>query len=94
MAQVSTTAPRNAVRDSGRASLSRCWPFSEKWNTERLELLVDDEGLATLERIIRHLRGGESHIHLMTDEWAGNELDVVADAPGWEPVHSLTLRRT
>ena len=59
-----------------------------------LELLADEEGLAVLERMISHLRTGESHIHLMTEEWAGNELDVVAGDPGWEPVHSLTLRRT
>ena len=59
-----------------------------------VELIADDEGLALLERVVTRLRNGDSHDHLMTEEWGGNELVVLDEKPGFVPVHMLTLRRT
>jgi hypothetical protein len=58
-----------------------------------VELVADDDGLRLLEQALAHLRRGETHVHFMTPDWAGTELDALDEKPGSVLVHMFTLRR-
>lgn len=40
-----------------------------------VEVYCDEKGLDFLISQLQHLKNGSSHVHLMTESWAGNELD-------------------
>lgn len=40
-----------------------------------VEIYCDSEGLKELQRQLNFLAKGESHVHLATPSWAGNELE-------------------
>jgi hypothetical protein len=56
-----------------------------------IEIYCDLEGLADLTRQLAFLMKDESHVHLATPAWAGNELDETVNGKGNVLVHQLTI---
>ena len=57
-----------------------------------LQVSCDEAGLKLLYRQIEFLLEGESHVHLKTKEWAGNELDS-APLAGGDIIHHMVLTK-
>jgi Immunity protein 32 len=56
-----------------------------------VEIYCDLEGLKELMRHLRFLENGESHIHLATPSWAGNELGEKVIGKGNVIVNQLKI---
>jgi hypothetical protein len=56
-----------------------------------IEIYCDTEGIAELERQLVFLRRGETHVHLASPSWAGNELGEIAFGDGNVLIHQATI---
>ena len=56
-----------------------------------IEIFCDTEGLILLKRQLEFLTKGSSHVHLMSQSWAGNELDEVPIGDDTDLVHHLKI---
>lgn len=56
-----------------------------------VEIYCDSNGLDELKRQLGFLEKGETHIHLASPSWAGNELGQVAFGDGNVVVHQVTI---
>lgn len=69
------------LRDAARSSEGR---------TE-VEIYLDAAGVELLARQLESLRKGAGHVHLMTPEWAGTELEASPVGSGTVLAHHLRL---
>ena len=62
---------------------------------ECLEIHADDTGLARLARVIEALRGKPvaDHVHLMSADWGGNELDAIKQGKENRLIHHVKMFR-
>jgi len=60
------------------------------------EIYCDEVGIAELKKAIAFLDSGETHVHFMTESWAGAELTEEAQGEGNTLLHHLkiTMRRS
>ena len=56
-----------------------------------VEIFCDAEGLSLLIKQLEHIKGGSSHVHLMTPAWAGNELGEETIGNGTRLVNHLRI---
>ena len=56
-----------------------------------VEIYCDLSGLEDLLRQIRFLESGQTHVHLMTSAWAGQELGEVCQGEGTNLIHHLRI---
>lgn len=59
----------------------------------QLRISADQDGLLLLRRNLEFLLAGETHVHLASPEWAGNEVDANATGQGSRIVHQVDIRR-
>ena len=58
-----------------------------------VEIYCDQEGLEELVRQLSFLQGGETHVHLMSESWAGVELTEVQQGKSNVLIHALKIIR-
>jgi hypothetical protein len=71
------------IKDVNEANLDRC----------EVEIYCDSDGLKELKQQIAHLESGETHVHLMTQSWAGSELSEELHGKNNHLVHHLRVVR-
>lgn len=59
----------------------------------QLRIFGDDTGLRLLRREIEFLLDGETHSHLMTEDWGGSELAADKHAEGNRIIHQVNIIR-
>ena len=62
-----------------------------KKGLSEVEIYCDLEGLKELQRQINFLIDGESHVHLATPAWAGNELNEKVHSDKNTLINQLTI---
>jgi len=66
-------------------------PDKVKEGLAEVEITCDAAGLEVLKRHIGFLKRAPNHVHLMTPEWAGAELDSDPIEPGCAKVNHLRI---
>ena len=66
-------------------------PDEVRSGKSEVEIYCDQEGLDELLRQLSFLKQGETHVHLMSPSWAGNELTERPQGPGNVLVHHLRI---
>ena len=56
-----------------------------------VDIYCDSDGINELKRQLEFLVQGETHIHLASSSWAGNELGEIAMGEGTIIVHQATI---
>ena len=69
------------IKDSDKVSMG----------TSEVEIYCDRKGLIELIRQLGFLQKGESHVHLMTESWGGNELTEETQGQDNVLVHHLRI---
>ena len=66
-------------------------PLKAAEGMAEVEIYCDSAGLSELSRQIQFLLANETHVHLMTPAWAGQELTEVSQGSGTTLIHHLRI---
>jgi Immunity protein 32 len=66
-------------------------PLKATEGMAEVEIYCDSSGLSELSRQIQFLLANETHVHLMTPAWAGQELTEISQGVGTTLVHHLRI---
>jgi Immunity protein 32 len=66
-------------------------PLKATEGMAEVEIYCDSDGLRELSRQIQFLQSSETHVHLMTPAWAGQELTEVPQGNGTTLIHHLRI---